>query len=179
MARLEDILSARENVTEKIFSLIDFYKKPIISIAFNIPGPKKTNYMIFKAFDKVLHEINDIYKNKNCNTKLIERNIDDAGNRAFFIYINSYGNKNLIDEFMLKKISVEIEETHVLGRLLDIDVYNINKKQISRIEIGELARKCFICSKEARSCIILKRHPLKELDKRVNFLLNKYFSIGY
>lgn len=178
MTRLDDILSARENVTKKIFSLIDFYKKPVISISFNIPGPEKTNDMIFKAFEKVLHEINEIYKNKNCNMKLIERNIDDAGNRAFFIYLNANGKENLMDAFILKKMSVEIEETHTLGRLLDIDVYNINKKQISRTEIGELIRKCFICSKEARSCIILKRHSLKELHKKINFLLNKYISIG-
>jgi len=83
-----------------------------------------------------------------------------------------------MDAFILKKMSVEIEETHTLGRLLDIDVYNINKKQISRTEIGELTRKCFICSNEARSCIILKRHSLKELNKKINFLLSKYISIG-
>ena len=75
MTRFDDILSARENVTKKIFSLIDFYKKPVISITFNIPGPEKTNDIIFKAFEKVLREMNEIYKNKNSDLKEEEQNL--------------------------------------------------------------------------------------------------------
>ena len=63
----------------------------------------------------------------------------------------------------LKKITVQIEENHPLGRFMDIDIISSSKKQISREELFMPARKCFICGYDAKLCARSAKHSLEEL----------------
>ena len=62
----------------------------------------------------------------------------------------------------LKRLGVYLEDTHRLGRLFDIDVYE-NGKKLSRTELGRARRSCLICGGDVTLCRREGRHRLKTL----------------
>ncbi len=67
----------------------------------------------------------------------------------------------------IKRVTVYLEDTHVLGRLMDIDVY-VEAKALSRTQFGLKRRLCFICEKEAAVCARNRAHPFKEIKAYID-----------
>ena len=76
------------------------------------------------------------------------------------------------DGKLLKTYSVDLEETHPLGRLIDIDV--TLKGQSNSLSRGSL-RKCFLCDKPAFVCGKNRTHSLEELNDYFNDTSKAYF----
>ncbi len=77
------------------------------------------------------------------------------------------------DGLAFKKRAVELEKTHPLGRLADIDVFQKGEeKSLSR---GEL-RKCFLCDRAAFHCGRNKTHTTGELLRFFISTTERYFS---
>ena len=70
---------------------------------------------------------------------------------------------------MVKTLCCEIEDTHPLGRLMDIDVAGMD-----RAAIGRPARRCLLCDNEVRYCMRAKTHSTEELLARMDEMINKY-----
>ncbi len=73
-----------------------------------------------------------------------------------------------------KKVTCGIEESHPLGRLFDIDVFDGEGRQISREAVGLEARRCMICDNEARWCMRNRTHTQEELHNHINSLIDNY-----
>lgn len=79
------------------------------------------------------------------------------------------------DGLLAAKRSVcQIEETHPLGRLFDIDVIRHDGTPVSRTEIGLSQRKCIICGNEARYCMRNHTHSQEELHSHISKLIDYY-----
>ena len=52
-----------------------------------------------------------------------------------------------------KRIAVQIEDTHPLGRLFDIDIIDKDGVPVSRDRVGSRPRRCLVCDREARYCM--------------------------
>lgn len=65
-----------------------------------------------------------------------------------------------------KRICCGIEDTHPLGRLMDIDV--IAQGPVSRTSIGLPERRCLLCDKPARECMRAHTHSREELNDKIN-----------
>lgn len=70
-----------------------------------------------------------------------------------------------------KKISVGIEESHPLGRLMDIDVIGHDGIPVSR----GTQRPCLLCGKPARQCMRERNHTSQQLTDYINQLTDEYF----
>lgn len=46
-----------------------------------------------------------------------------------------------------------LEEKYSFTRLMDIDIFDGDYRQISRSDLGLEPRKCYICDREAKFCI--------------------------
>ena len=73
----------------------------------------------------------------------------------------------------VKKICCKIEDTHPLGRLMDIDVMD-SVVPLSRADIGLEPRRCLLCENEARFCMRAKTHSTEELLARIHELVLAY-----
>lgn len=83
----------------------------------------------------------------------------------------------------VKRICCDIEDTHPLGRLMDIDVITETRQDgalaepsprpMTRAEIGLPERRCLICERPARECIRARRHTADELLARYNEILKR------
>lgn len=74
----------------------------------------------------------------------------------------------------LKRICCEIEETHPLGRLMDIDVLGADAVPLDRRFFGFSPRKCLVCGRDARLCMRNATHDLNELDNIIKQMIDAY-----
>lgn len=75
-----------------------------------------------------------------------------------------------------KKTAVLIEDTHMLGRLFDIDVILSDMRPMSRADIGLPPRRCLLCGNEARFCMRSRQHSPEEINEYIESLVRKYVN---
>ena len=158
---IEEVLMCRERRVDIQNEMIKKYNMPLISFTMNIPGPIKTNQQIKKAFD--IGKTLILEKLKENNIEILEiQELDENTGNELFISVNSTAEK-------IKSISVNIEESSLLGRLFDIDIINVNFQKLSRKSF----RKCLICKEQAQECGRSRRHSIEELQNKVEEILKK------
>lgn len=81
------------------------------------------------------------------------------------------------DVMSIKHFLMHIEETHPLGRFIDLDLFNEPSKSISRMDIGAPLRTCILCDKPTIECIRnLNHHPfelIQYIEKHVMSYLQR------
>ncbi len=73
-----------------------------------------------------------------------------------------------------KRVTCGIEESHPLGRLFDIDVFDKEGCQVSREAVGLQPRRCMLCANEARWCMRNRTHTQEELHNHINILIDNH-----
>ena len=158
MITLEQILESRDRRVQRQRSLLSLYNgKTLLCLTVMPPGPVKRSAMSLKiaaaaveavrsAFSPVFEELRDL----------------ETGYEGYFIVES--------DPLEVKKRAVELEETHPLGRLFDLDVIVDGPRPMGREELGLPSRTCIICGRPVRECMRERTHTTEEL-------LEKYQSI--
>lgn len=159
---LEKILKAKEKRVSKQEELIAKYHAPLLSLSINIPGMNKQSEEAKFIFETALDEIQKI------PFKILEKTLtcNEAGYAAIFVF--EAGAREL------KKFTCKVENNHPLGRFMDMDVIGIDKKSLSRKELGFEGRKCFLCSQDAKVCGRSKAHSITELLEYIVKSVNDY-----
>lgn len=73
-----------------------------------------------------------------------------------------------------KKETCRIEDTHLLGRLFDLDVIDADGVPMSRESVGLSPRKCLVCDNEARYCMRNRTHTMAELTAKIDEMIESY-----
>ena len=81
-----------------------------------------------------------------------------------------------IDPQEAKRIAVDIEDTHTLGRLFDIDIITSSLAPLSRTETGSAPRRCLLCGEDARVCMRAHTHTPDEVDASISRLVDAYMK---
>jgi holo-ACP synthase len=76
----------------------------------------------------------------------------------------------------IKLLTVGLEESVPAGRLLDLDVYDVEGLPVDRARLALPERSCLVCPSPARECIRQGRHAAGELDLAVAALLRNRSS---
>ena len=156
----EDILVAREKRIEYQEKLTQKYRMPILVVRVNYPGLNKDNH-----FSKGISEIMEktICEAFSCLIHYKKR-ITTAEGPLVIICID----KKPRD---IKAMTLNIEDNHILGRCVDLDVYDENCISISREEFGLEMRKCYICDDIAHNCVRSKKHSKEQVE---GFIKNRF-----
>lgn len=96
---------------------------------------------------------------------LIERDLN-TGYEAYLI--------TMLPLLEAKRVAVEIEDTHPLGRLFDIDVIDKQGIPVSRDRVGGQPRRCLVCDHEARYCMRMRWHTQEEIWARIKQMTDDY-----
>lgn len=156
----EDILIEREKRVFKQEELIDKYQSCLICMRVNYPGIIKNNYISIGIVKVLCDVIINVF-----NSKILYRDFDiNAEGPVLTIVVDEL-------EDSVKRKTINIEEKHLLGRFVDIDVYNKHKQGLSRKDFGIVSRKCYICNNYAQICVRSKSHSENEIKK---FIEDKY-----
>jgi len=166
---LMEILDAREARANRQKELLKKYPYTLISFTLNTPGAIKNSNLYSKihkvGMDYLLAELLEM----NITIVHIET-IDKSTGKEGFISLD-------IEALKAKKMVVNIEDTHYLGRLFDFDVFDSNYNQINRSCLKLKPRKCLICDEDALNCIRLKNHSYGELVSKVEEIGTSYFKL--
>lgn len=73
-----------------------------------------------------------------------------------------------------KRIACAIENSHPLGRLMDIDVIGRDLRPMPRSAVGLPERGCLVCGDNARICMRAARHSYEEILARITEMVDKY-----
>ena len=79
------------------------------------------------------------------------------------------------DSTVIKRKTIEIEEQHPLGRLIDLDVYD-SSGPVSRSDLGFSPRTCFLCGDIAFHCIKSHKHPEVEIKDYVKHVTLEFVT---
>lgn len=165
IASLEQILDSREQRAVKQREWVDTHSLPLVSFTINMVGSIKKNHIAKVAFE---HGYNAIVN--ACVTAgmaILKMDIkEEVTGYELLIVVDT------CDIHFLKNTMVEIEETHSLGRLFDIDVIRKDYRPLSRSVIKQPKRRCLVCEQEAKSCIRQQSHTLNDLIKKMTELIN-------
>lgn len=154
---LEEMLCFREEKVRAQDELRKNHKEEtVVALGMNIPGPRKTSPIILLAFEEGEKALTRLFADKGLGVSEEVLIKEKAG------YLKLYS-VMCPDALFVKKMMVQAEETHPLGRLFDIDVYDAEGKGIGRGSVGAPVRKCLICEKDAKMCGRSRNHGVEEL----------------
>lgn len=160
----ESILKAREERYETIKKLSKTYQYLIVLKA-NTPGNNKNRYSSFF----LIQQINIlISKQFDINYKTLTKGFDGP----YYVYSISCDNP-----LNIKKELINIETTHPLGRLIDLDFY-VNSKMISRADYNQKLRRCMICNHSAIDCMRSNRHSLDDILNHIDTKILNYLKVN-
>ncbi|WP_305768005.1 citrate lyase holo-[acyl-carrier protein] synthase [Candidatus Epulonipiscium viviparus] len=161
---IEEFLYAREQRVAHQNELCSQHpQKTLVTLKINYPGLEKSNYINDSIIKALAAEILSYYPE--------------------IVYHESYESlEGLIYHFIFdasltatKEEMVSLEENHQLGRLVDIDVYNLGAA-ISRKDLGLPVRKCFICSNDAHICSRARTHSIDAIASHFRCAYADYAS---
>lgn len=160
---VDELLASRERRVDFIARLIKRYNAPVLVMRVNYPGLKKTNNLTVSIIQAISPLIGTIVGGKICRKVLTQ----GAEGPIYYVAVKQ-------DVLTLKTLAIEIEEKHPLGRCLDIDVYNIEGRSISRQEFGYPSRKCYLCEEDAHQCVRSRRHSEYEVTAYIEEKYQRY-----
>lgn len=145
--------------------LIKCYKKNLVSILVDYPGPKKDNY-ITKNITRCME---DIFKGIFTTKLFLEINWITYEGPVVIMLIEG-------DIREIKKTCAEIQDKHILGGCVIFDVYDLYGQKIMRKDLGYPPKKCFLCGDELEKCRQNNKHSEKEIITKINEIYMEYLK---
>lgn len=156
MITLEELLESRDARAAHQRELLAKYPGcALLCLTVQLPGAEKRNALSLKIARSGVEAVRRL-------GPLTEELKDlETGYEGYFIFEEA--------PLELKKKAVEIEDSHPLGRLFDLDVPSLD-----RAAFGLPLRKCLLCDNPARYCMRAKTHTAEELLKKIDSLCAAY-----
>lgn len=161
-----EILQSREDRRDKQLDLINIYKSSLISFTLNTPGILKDNEMYREIHKEGMGSIVNFLLDNDIKIIYKEEINKSTGSEGYIVVD--------LDSLKLKRLLIDLEESHPMGRIFDIDVFDSDHNQISRSNFNINPRKCILCHKDARVCIREKNHTMEELYSSIESLWKEF-----
>ncbi len=161
MITLQELLDSRDRRARRQGELLSqFPGRALLCLTVQLPGPEKRNALSLKIARAGVEAIE-----KRFNPLFKETNDLETGFEGFFIVDGQ--------PLEVKRAAAELEDTHPLGRLMDLDVIG-PEGPVGRADIGLQERRCLICEKPARYCMRAGSHTHEELMAKIKQLVSSY-----
>lgn len=161
------ILACRENRVRRREQLQQEYGLPAVLLSLNIPGAAKDAPLYEKAHVAGEQEFLRRCAAAGLRVEREEVRRGACGREAFFLLA--------AEPVQLKRLCIQIEAQHPLGRIFDFDVYAGDGSVVDRGQLNLPPRRCFLCREPARECARLRRHSAADLQSYLFSLIEPYF----
>ena len=119
--------------------------------------------------DRGISELENSWQKSGYKYKLVKALNEDSGCEKFYVLS--------LPAIQVKRSTIDFEDYTPLGRLFDADVLvKDHNTAISRKDLGQNVRKCFLCSRRAKECARSRRHSVKEMQDFISNLYIKYIE---
>lgn len=137
----------------------------VISFALNIPGAQKSFPLTDLCFGEGMREILSAIAP---HTPEEQWEYAGATGRECLLTLRA-------DAKAIKRSMMELEQTHPLGRLWDIDVLDESGRSLSRTQLGGEERRCIVCGGNAKACARSVAHPAELVFEKAYRQMDDYF----
>ncbi|MCU6746967.1 citrate lyase holo-[acyl-carrier protein] synthase [Faecalicatena acetigenes] len=166
---VQDVLKFRDKKAEIQKQLTEkFPNSIIVSLGMNIPGPVKTGLAVYYGFCEGKENLEWLLSCRGTIRKKMQ--IEDKAGYAAVYAVDGEERQHI------KERTIELEETHLLGRIWDIDVLDEQSVPLMRQQLGIAERKCLLCNSNARECCRSRKHSAKELQEKVFAILESWMA---
>lgn len=156
---LEQVLKTREQRALLETAICQkFRNSTLLVLTCNIPGAIKNNAAINQLFEVGKTELLALALNESWNV-IYEKNVILPTGPEYFIVFDQEPHK-------VKLKVVQIEDSSLLGRLWDMDVFYYNQGKtatMSRKDKKKQPRQCLLCQQTAKVCGRNRTHSISEL----------------
>ncbi|MEZ7137928.1 citrate lyase holo-[acyl-carrier protein] synthase [Komagataeibacter sp. SM21] len=164
---LSALLAAREARAYRQHLLLEDCECSLISLTIVSPGPVKSSLFIDNVFHVGVTALHAACDGAGLRIDMQHLSHSAAGPEALCVVRG-------VESEALKQITVNLEDTHPLGRLWDLDVIAPGMNVVSREQFGLPARRCLACQGNAHFCARNRQHPLPVLEASMKRILSLY-----
>lgn len=163
------ILKAREERHKRHEQLLEIYQGTLLSLTLNIPGRHKSPPEADVILQAGITAVSELFSSRRVNVLKHEALPTDDGPRACWI----------IDTppHQVKRWMVDIEDSHMLGRLFDLDVMGCDGRTLHREGCGKPLRKCLVCDELAHACSRSRKHDIGALTEVIGGMVQAYLEV--
>ncbi len=150
-------LLEKELKAKRIEQFIMDHQVPVVTLRLNIPGSDKKpkwSSVIFREAEKLLYERLD---QLGFDYEILEELLGFE----YYEHLRIIAVKGPAKA--IKREMIDIENDEAIGRLVDLDVIDIDFKSLSRSDYDLGHRKCFLCDEPAYVCARTQRHSKEAL----------------
>jgi holo-ACP synthase/triphosphoribosyl-dephospho-CoA synthase len=140
------------------------FGKPLICTTVVMPGPIKDAALPRRVLTEALRNLDRMFNRRRWHVVAREVLWESTGPEALHVVDADAG--------LVKSATIELEDSHALGRLWDLDVIGPGPRVVSRKELGHPARRCLVCERPAFECSRSRRHPPQELTRAMQAVAN-------
>ena len=161
---LDQLLTSRENRCLRQQELIAEYPEAtLVCLTVIMPGNVKRNFFSLIVAGAALQTLIASFEGtiKHISTRDLT-----TGFEAYVVTSKS--------QLEAKRITCQVEDSHPLGRLFDIDVLDSNGVPMQRTMVGHAPRRCLICDNESRYCMRNHTHTQEELQAKISEMVEAY-----
>ena len=179
---LDELLAsrdARHAMQQKLMA--EHSGKTLVCLTVVMPGSVKRNQQsltVARAAVEAMRKAYNISDDLLPETELLTNELKtEAGECLVERDLNTGYEAYLITPLPLleaKRVAVDIEDTHPLGRLFDMDVIDAQGIPVSRDRVGGQPRRCLVCDHEARYCMRMRWHTQEEIWARIKQMTDDY-----
>ncbi|MGD9886557.1 MAG: citrate lyase holo-[acyl-carrier protein] synthase [Bacilli bacterium] len=159
-------MQERLDEREKRQALIQDYPLPmtIIVVKANTPGADKnlnaSHFLVNLFYWEIKQQL------------IIEKEERFLGMDGPWCFLTTKQNARLI-----KQMLTEIEEKHFLGKFIDLDAYDEQKRLLSRQDFNKPKRKCWLCHQDAILCTRNQTHEMASLLSYLHSQIHEFVSL--
>ncbi len=161
---LDELLANKEARVRRQREWLQRHSLPLISFSINIPGPTKLTPSALKVFAQGMDAIHAACVQHGCTIVARQLLTQNTGPEAMLVIEG-------VSALELKKIMIDIESSHALGRLMDLDVIGRDGNIISRQGQHMPRRQCLVCDEDAVLCARSRRHSLAQLLAHIDAMV--------
>ena len=152
---------ARHAMQQKL--LAEHSGKTLVCLTVVMPGSVKRNRQSLVVAHAAVAAMREAFRHgEEC---LTERDLP-TGYEAYLL--------TPIPPHTAKRKAADIEDTHPLGRLFDIDIILPDGTPLSRQDIGREPRRCLLCGNDARYCMRMRWHTQEEIWSKICSMVDEY-----
>lgn len=157
------LLSRDQRSTRQQELLSEYPDASLVCLTVIMPGNVKRNFFSLITAGAALQSMIECY---NGTIKHLSTRDLPTGYEAYLVTTLSHA--------QAKQIACDIEDSHQLGRLFDIDVILPTGVPMTRQQVDKSPRRCLICDNEARYCMRNHTHSIEELQAKIKELIDAY-----
>ena len=161
---LNQLLASREQRHQKQIALLSAHPRlTLVCVTVVVPGPVKRNAHSLIIANAALGAVLECFRGHIADVETC----DLVTGYEIYLVVD-------MERQEAKRLTCAIEDTHPLGRLMDIDVIEPDGSPMPRAAVGGQPRRCLLCDNEARFCMRNPTHTLDELLHRIGQMIDSY-----